>query len=81
MYGSGISKVEIIYRAGKENVFADALSRNTASPTPPDVEVPADVLSVQTEDISALLSKDPDMSSLEPESFGIASSRIHGSVT
>ena len=69
VYGSGISKVAIIYRAGKENVCADALSRSPVSPTPPDLEVPADVLSVQTTDIPALLNRDPDSSSLDPESF------------
>ena len=69
VYGSGISKVEIIYHAGKENVFADALSHNPVSPTPPDLEVLADVLSVQTDDIPAFLNKDPDSSSLEPGSF------------
>lgn len=69
MFGSGIAKIQILYCTGKENAFADALSHNPVGPTAPDAEVPVDVLAVQAEDISTLLSKDPNPSSLEPESF------------
>ena len=34
VYGSGVSEVTIIYRSGKTNTNADALSRNPCSPAP-----------------------------------------------
>ena len=34
MHGSGVKNVNIIYRAGKDNVIADALSRNPQGPVP-----------------------------------------------
>ena len=69
LFGSGIAKIQIVYHSRKENTFADALFRNRVGPTPPDAEVPIDVLAVWAEDISTLLGKDPNPSSLEHESF------------
>ena len=34
VYGSGLGEVQIVYRAGKENALADALSRNPQGPPP-----------------------------------------------
>ena len=36
VYGSGIGEVNIIYRSGKANTNADALSRNPYAPAPPE---------------------------------------------
>ncbi len=38
VFGSGIKTINIVYRAGKENANADALSRNPTGPTPPVAE-------------------------------------------
>ena len=62
MYGSGIRNLEIVYRAGKENTNADALSRNPMPQTKPESEMVTDVqiASVASMDCSELLQLSPD---------------------
>ena len=60
VYGSGVKMVDIVYRAGRENVSADALSRSPYH-SPPVVgiaEGEVQVASVDTEDIALLLQAD-----------------------
>ena len=64
VYGAGIRNVNIIYRAGRDNANADALSRQPYLPAPAvgtaDDEV--QVLSIEASelDISSLIEVDPD---------------------
>ena len=39
VFGSGLKSINIVYRAGKENINSDALSRNPAGPTPRNAEL------------------------------------------
>ena len=56
VYGSGVWKVEIIYRPGKQNARADALSRNpTDNPEHHTLDVQVAAISSRDVDISALL--------------------------
>ena len=58
VYGSGISKVHIVYRSGKDNKCADALSRDPVDPAPKIETVPVtEVATLQSEDITTLLGK------------------------
>ena len=54
VYGSGIKNLEIIYRAGKDNTNADALSRNPVGSPRPESETITDVhvSAVQSVDLS-----------------------------
>ena len=57
VYGSGVGKVTIVYRAGRENASADALSRSPPSLGIAEGEV--QVSAVASEDITALLMLNP----------------------
>ncbi len=62
VYGTGVRNVNIVYRSGKENANADALSRNPVSPSPaqPIAEGDVQVFAVSSETtMSELLSADP----------------------
>ena len=60
VYGSGVRKVEIIYRPGKQNTRADALSRNpTDNPEHHTLDVQVAAISSRDVDISALLQTHP----------------------
>ena len=63
VYGSGVESVHIVYRAGKENTNADALSRNPVSlPPKENVDSGAQVAIVDSTDITIeeLLAAPPD---------------------
>ena len=53
VYGSGVNSVEIVYRSGKDNTNADALSRNPQLPAPADDVADTDV------QIASITSRDP----------------------
>ena len=55
VYGRGVKQVSIVYRCGKENVAADALSR---CPQPAD-GVKTKVASIRTDTVTSLLQSDP----------------------
>ena len=69
VYGSGVGEVKIVYRSGKSNTNADALSRSPHAPAPEEgigefeLQV-ATVTSESTEDVSipTLLEADPKLS-------------------
>ena len=50
VFGSGLKSINIVYKAGKENTSADALSRNPHGQVPQGTEV--EVASVQSEDLT-----------------------------
>ena len=72
VHGSGVKSVNIICRAGKDNVIADALSRNPQGPAPgglagTEIQV-ANVRSAPEErdsDISTLLQLEPEASPIQ----------------
>ena len=75
MYGSEVKEVQVVYRAGKENTAADALSRSPQAAAPvkgiaeDDFQIAAMSVSktkgteplTTEEDITSLLDKDPDL--------------------
>ena len=73
MHGSGVKNVNIIYRAGKDNVIADALSRNPQGPAHgeglAETEIQfANVRSAPEErdsDISTLLQLEPEANPIQ----------------
>lgn len=75
VYGRGVKQVSIVYRSGKENVGADALSR---CPQPTD-EATVKVASICTDTVTALLQSDPlqniDDSFAEQQQKGILDPR------
>ena len=53
VFGSGLKSINIVYKAGKENTSADALSRNPHGQVPQGAEVEqVQVASVQSEDLT-----------------------------
>ena len=69
VFESGISKIHIVYRLGKENVCADALSRDPVNPALPEDDEPVHVSAVQSEDIATLLDSGPHSMPQATESF------------
>ena len=75
VYGKGVKEVQIVYRAGKDNKSADALSRAPQNPTPPppctSKETPQiAAVSVKPVDEFSELPKEPDCDLLNlPNSF------------
>ena len=56
VYGRGIKSIAIMYRAGKENVAADALSRSSVFPNP------AQGIGQGEMQVSVVISADPESS-------------------
>ena len=81
VYGRGVKEVRIVYRAGKENVAADALSRRPQGPAPPEgiTEAEIQVSTVSTSqsvpppaplgDTTSLAKKSASVQSLMLDSF------------
>ena len=73
VHGSGVKSVNIIYRAGKDNVIADALSCNPQGPAPGEglAETEIQVANVgstpeeRDSDISTLLQLEPEASPIQ----------------
>ena len=71
VYGSGVSEINILYRSGKANTNADALSRNPYLPAPQEgigeSELQVAVVSSEPDtSISTLLQSDPAASTSTP---------------
>lgn len=68
VYGKGIKEVKIVYRSGKSNQNADALSRNPHEPAPREgiAQTDVQVAAVATSEVSAeaLLQAEPNFSAL-----------------
>lgn len=74
VHASGIKSVNVVYRPGKENANADALSRAPAVPVKQEdkMTVPAQVSLIATDSIQDLLQVVPDATSLaNPSTFAI----------
>ncbi len=72
VFGSGLKSINIVYKAGKENTSADALSRNPHGQVPQGAEVEQiQVASIQTTDLTVrdLLDMCPESSSVSINSF------------
>jgi len=52
VFGSGVRKIDIVYRPGKENARADALSRNPVMTEVRPDHVPMQVAAVCSKDVS-----------------------------
>ena len=60
VYGSGVRKVDIVYRSGRENTRANALSQNpTGTPDHHPLDVQVAALSSKDTEISTLLHSSP----------------------
>ena len=64
VHGSGIQEVHIVYRAGKENVVADALSRSPHNPAPVEGLAESEVQVAQVASQTTSTAPDVDVSSL-----------------
>ena len=69
VYGSGVGEVKIVYRSGKSNTNADALSRNPQGPAPKtgigESELQVATVASGEMNICTLLESDPKPSELE----------------
>ena len=72
VYGRGVQSVSIVYRAGKENVSADALSRSPRDPAPVEgiAQDETQVAAVAARDVPTLLQADP-VPSQSQDHYGI----------
>ena len=80
IYGSGLREVEIIYRAGKENSNADALSRNPCGPAPTEgigeseiqvASVSGNIVECDVDNMSDLLELESTNNDINPEILAI----------
>jgi len=74
VYGSGVKSMQIVYRSGRENLNADALSRNPQgeAPCPPqEEEVQVATLSSSEVEIQQLLDSDVSQSVDHGSDFGV----------
>ena len=74
VYGSGIADLNIIYRPGKENTKADALSRSPQCPAPvfreAETEIQVSAITGDTDHtIDEMLQMEPDTTLSNPHSF------------
>ena len=76
MYGAGIRNVDIIYRAGRDNANADALSRQPHLPAPAVGTADDDVQVLSIEalevDISSLFELEPESITSEYNPHGFS---------
>ena len=76
VFGAGIQNVDIIYRAGRDNTNADALSRQPHLPAPAvgTVDDDAQVLSIEASDVDtpSLLELKPEFITSEYNSHGFS---------
>ena len=76
VFGAGIQNVDIIYRAGRDNANADALSRQPHLPAPAvgTVDDDAQVLSIEASDVDtpSLLELKPEFITSEYNSHGFS---------
>ena len=68
VYGRGIKEVKIIYRSGKSNLNADALSRNPQAPAPKEgiaqTDVQVSLVDSAEVSVETLLQAEPELSPL-----------------
>ena len=66
VFGSGLKSIKIVYRSGRENASADALSRNPTGEVPSCAEVEqVQVAAIQTPNLSDLFELNPGSSDSE----------------
>jgi len=73
VYGRGVKEVRIVYRAGRENASADALSRRPQQPAPLHgiAQDETQVAAVYADrDITELMQEGPDSPEVEEEGYG-----------
>ena len=81
VYGSGVKNIQILYRAGKGNLNADALSRNPQGAAPCEEKV--DEVQVATitsgqEEIHELLNKGVQQCRMQEDDFGLEQQKDDG---
>ena len=74
VYGSGIKSIQIVYRCGRDNQNADALSHNpqeTAPREPQVEEVQVATINTGEEEVCQLLNKSVPQCSTQKDNFGV----------
>jgi len=74
VYGSGVKNIQTVYRSGRENLNADALSHNpqdVAPQTPQVEEVQVATINSGEREITQLLNKSVQQSSTHGDDFGV----------